>query len=92
MESHDLIRLVEGNGNEILVEGGVQLDDDRHNSVVAALRTRAHRITARQRGRAGYGHSTLWEDTGDLVLTSEREDQHSWFDVRRALVRSTGGD
>ena len=87
MESQDLIRLVEGNGDEILVEGGVQLEDDRHNSVVATLRTRAHRITARQQGRTGYGTSTLWEDTVDLDVPSEREDQHSRFDVRRALVR-----
>ena len=87
MESQDLIRLVEGNGDEILVEGGVQLGDDRHNSVVATLRTRAHRITAHQQGRTGYGTSTLWEDTVDLDVPSEREDQNSRFDVRRALVR-----
>lgn len=63
LESNKLIRLVDGQGDDILVEGGRQFANNYHQSVVDAIHLGSQQIVYwRQRRVApGYGEAGMWD-------------------------------
>ena len=64
MDSNRLIRLVDGSGEEVMVEEGGQLNPERHAAVMTAIYGRSQRITSRKHGdgTAMYGNIGLWDE------------------------------
>jgi hypothetical protein len=87
-ETHGLIRLIDGQGDDMLVEGEGQLSRKQHESVVARIYNRSSRITSarlKETQLRTYGKKTLWGDTG--TRTRQEEPSFSLHNLQQASVR-----